>query len=88
MIRFVCFTAMLTLAGTVANAGEPDDSGLAGVSFSDDKRAEVREALNKQAEKPSEGGELPMTLYVKTQERLAESFDQPIPEKLGESTRD
>lgn len=77
------------LTSAAAMADKPAvDAGLEGVSFASDKRSPVRKAMDKQAQQKAEGGELSLGLYVRTQERLAQSFDQPIPEKMVESTRD
>lgn len=87
MIRMTCLAGALALAATSAQANPPDnDLGLAGVSFDQDDRTEARKAMDEQAQRPARGGELSSTIYIKTQERLAKSFEQPIPDKIGEST--
>ncbi|ONF45040.1 hypothetical protein BTO32_00745 [Marinobacter lutaoensis] len=89
MIRIVCLTGALMLVAPTVLAADPEPlPGLVGVSFAKDARAVPRKVLDQQAAKPARGGELSATLYVKTQERLAESFQQPIPDKMVESTRD
>lgn len=81
-----CFLATMVLVTSNALATEPDaELGLSGVQFKTDNRTNVRKVFDKQAEQTPAGGELSMTLYTKTQKRLAESFDQPMPDQFGES---
>ena len=85
----LCFSAAMLLAtGTAMAADTGAAPEIEGVSFADDKRPLTRKALDKQAQQPPRGGELSLGLYVRTQERLAHSFEQPIAEKMVESTRD
>lgn len=88
MIRSILLSAAVLLFSGGTLAGDAPEDGLSDVSFAKEKKPLVRKALNKQAEKPAKGGELSATLYIKSQERLADSFDQAIPATLGESTRE
>lgn len=88
MMRSIILSATALLFAGSALAGDAPEDGLSDVSLARKTTPQVRTALNHQAEKPAKGGELSTTLYIKSQERLADSFDQAIPEKLGESTRE
>ncbi|MBZ0334191.1 hypothetical protein MARI_18730 [Marinobacter sp. JH2] len=82
-----CLLATMALVASNALATEPDtELGLSGVHFELDKRTNVRKVFDKQAEQAPVDGELSMALYAKTQKRLAESFDQPMPDRIGESS--
>lgn len=82
-----CFLATMVLVTSNALATEPDtELGLSGVHFESDNRADVRKVFDKQAEPTPTAGELSMALYAKTQKRLAESFDQPMADRIGESS--
>lgn len=88
MKRLTVLVAGLLLA-TVTVAAEPEPApGLMGLSFHTDEPAGVARIMRQQAEAPVRKGELSEALYIKTQERLASSFDQPIPEQIAESSRD
>ncbi|MDP4548542.1 MAG: hypothetical protein ABJM19_07060 [Marinobacter sp.] len=79
--------AVLALFASNAMATEPDtDLGLTGVQLERDTRTDVRKIFDNQARQKAGGGELSMALYAKTQKRLAESFDQPMPDRIGESS--
>ncbi|MBJ6138614.1 hypothetical protein [Marinobacter litoralis] len=87
MNRKVGVLAVLALFASNALATEPDaDLGLAGVQLERDTRTDVRKIFDSQAGHKADGGELNMALYAKTQKRLAESFDQPMPDRIGESS--
>ncbi|RMJ05621.1 hypothetical protein DOQ08_00291 [Marinobacter litoralis] len=82
-----CFLAATVLVTFNAMATEPEaELGLSGVNFQPDNRTDVRKIFDQQAEQKTEGGELSMALYAKTQKRLAESFDQSMPDRIGESS--
>jgi hypothetical protein len=79
--------ATMVLATSSALATEPGaELGLSGVHFESDNRTDVRKVFDKQAEQKPAGGELSMALYAKTQKRLAESFDKPMPDRVGETS--
>ncbi|MDX5327642.1 MAG: hypothetical protein LPK06_02480 [Marinobacter sp.] len=44
--------------------------------------------MEAQSEQPATGGELSEPVVIQTLERLKDSFQQPIPQRIGESTRD
>lgn len=84
----VCLAGVLALIASTVLAEEPDtDTGLVGVTFSQ-KSSVVRRIFEEQAARPAPGGELNTGIYIKSQERLAKTFEQPIPDELVESTRD
>ncbi|MFV8571564.1 hypothetical protein ACNQ6O_10200 [Marinobacter sp. SBS5] len=82
-----CFLAVMALVTSNAIATETEtDLGLSGVHLERDNRTDVRKIFDKQADQTPRGGELSTALYAKTQKRLAESFDQPMPDRIGESS--
>ncbi|CAN0601941.1 unnamed protein product, partial [Ectocarpus sp. 12 AP-2014] len=62
--------------------------GMMGLSFQKDARSNVAKILDEQASQPAVGGELSQAIYVKTLERVEETFSRPIPDSINESTRD
>ncbi len=77
------------LMTTTAAAAEPENaSGMMGLSFQTYESTGVVRIMQEQAKAPISKGELSEALYIKTQERLANTFDQPIPERIAESSRD
>jgi len=83
----VVIGGLLVAASAVASEPEPA-SGLMGLGFHNDELTGVEKIMNMQAEAPARKGELTDALYIRTQERLANSFDHPIREQMAESTRD
>ena len=69
-------------------AGKRQASELAGLSFDPQSAAQVSRIMDAQAEPAARGGELSEPVVLQTLERLKESFQQPIPQRIGESTRD
>lgn len=83
----------VVLAGMVmaatAGASEPEPaSGLMGLGFHRYEATGVAQIMDMQAQAPARKGELSEALYIKTQERLAKSFERAIPERMTESTSD
>ena len=77
------------LVATGAVAAEPEvTEGLMGLSFQTYETTGVVRIMEEQAKAPVRKGELSEALYIKTQERLTNTFDQPIPERIAESSRD
>lgn len=68
-------------------AGIRQASQLAGLSFDLDQPAKVSKILEDQAKHPAKGGELSEPMVIQTLDRLSDSFRQPIPQRIGESTR-
>ncbi|KPP97804.1 hypothetical protein [Marinobacter sp. HL-58] len=88
---FVIF-GLFAISGVVM-AEDPDQSddkpgGMIGLSFEADPRSDTEKVMDEQASKPVRGGELTQDIYVLTQERIAETFSRPIPDRISESTRD
>jgi len=88
MKRLTAVIAGLLLATTAA-ASEPEATpGLMGLSFHTYEPTGVERIMEQQVQAPVRKGELSEALYIKTQERLANSFDQPIPERIAEPSSD
>ncbi|WP_323751174.1 hypothetical protein [Marinobacter sp.] len=87
MLAKVCCFSVVVLAASNAMATDAEtDLGISGVDFERDTRTSVRKIFDEQAEQPRKGGELSMALYAKTQKRLADSFDQAMPDRINESS--
>ena len=69
-------------------AGKRQASQLAGPSFEQQSGSRVSRIMEAQSEQPARGGELSEPVVIQTLERLKDSFQQPIPQRIGESTRD
>ncbi|MCK7551632.1 hypothetical protein [Marinobacter goseongensis] len=69
-------------------SSEAQLGGMMGLSFQKDARSNVAKILDEQASQPAVGGELSQAIYVKTLERVEETFSRPIPDSINESTRD
>ena len=85
----VIFALISIYASTSLLAVELDDSF--GFYNNDEKNKAtplVKRALESQAKRPAKGGELNVLIYLKTQERLAKSFDSQIPESISVTTRE
>lgn len=78
------------LAGPV-QATEPQRPafGLSNSIVETQLAPETRRRLERQAQSgAAEQSELSVQAYVDSQERIAETFRRPIPERIGEQTRD
>ncbi|GGC57008.1 tetratricopeptide repeat protein [Marinobacter halophilus] len=69
-------------------AGIRQANQLAGLSFNPPPPAGATKILDDQAQRPAKGGELSEPVMVNTLERLSDSFRQPIPQRIGESSRE
>ncbi|BEH15242.1 MAG: hypothetical protein CL583_07540 [Alteromonadaceae bacterium] len=78
------------LAVTPLQASDTKDSsdGLQGLAFDAHNERKVQKIMRQQAEAGSVGAELTEAVVVKTHKRLVDSFEQPIPVRIRESTRD
>lgn len=73
-----------------AGDGEPQrfDFGLSYSVAEPERAPETRRKLDRQsASGAGPESELSVQAYVDSQERIAETFRQPIPERIGENTR-
>ncbi|RBP25051.1 hypothetical protein DET50_12444 [Marinobacter pelagius] len=64
------------------------EGGLIGMDYTPAEQYRARAILQRQSDRPSEQreGELSNELYIKSLERLADTFEHPIPETASEST--
>lgn len=88
MIVRVSLIGLMLALPMASVANDVLEDALTGPGFERDERAHARKALDAQVEQPVKGKELSAQIYLRTQKRLAESFDHKIPETLAEPTRD
>ncbi|BFN13698.1 MULTISPECIES: hypothetical protein [Marinobacter] len=70
-----------------ASDSAPLNEAIMGLEFDRQTKSSARSAMDQQAQRAPAGGELTETIVVKTYKRLGDSFDQPMPAQIGESTR-
>ncbi|KPQ29148.1 MAG: hypothetical protein HLUCCX14_07680 [Marinobacter excellens HL-55] len=75
----------------VASEKDEADQSLVGLTFGQQSEVPTQRIMRNQYEQSLVGepeGELPAAIVVKSWERLSDSFDQPIPVRIRESTSD
>ncbi|OJS99818.1 hypothetical protein [Marinobacter nauticus] len=91
-MKILTALAALALATPVlANDHLSSTDPVIGLKFDDSHQTPVQKMMRHQVEQSHTAGhksELPDAVIVKTWERLGDSFDQPIPARISEPTRD
>lgn len=82
-----CFVTLPALASENDGSAEP----LMGLTFGQPSEVPTQRIMRVQSEQSTAvepDGELPAAIVVKSWERLSDSFERPIPERIRESTSD
>lgn len=89
-MRKKIIASVLVFASLPLQAGDsvPGQEAVMGLDFGRQAKSAVHSAMEKQVQLSPAGGELTETIVIKTYKRLGDSFDQPIPANIGESTQD
>jgi len=88
MKNILVLVAGIVVSASAVASDAVDADAMMGPSFKQDEPGNLRRVMDIQAELPARGGELSELLYVRTQERISETFARPMPDRIGESTRD